>query len=447
MTSISASRSVRPGTVPPGPSESHDLADMRTDPLRFVTDLFDRYGDVTSHRVGDELVYLVNRPDLARWVLKDNGANYTKKHTPDDYMLTPLLGNGLLTSTGAQWALQRHMCAPAFRSSEVKGFDWIITDATAAMLRRWQPAMTSGSALSVDHQLTALTLAIVVRAILSIDVEGIGNGFGQAVDRVNAFIGHFTSPVNAATERRAYDEAKAFLDGVTRTLIASRPSSTHPDAAPRDLLGAMMRSGHIASDRDLHDQVLTLIMAGHETTAKSLTWTLYLLDQHPDASAEVYAEVDRVLGGRVPTAADYPDLVQCCSAIKEAMRLYPPIWLISRRAVADDVIDGYDVPTGTLVCLSQWILHRDPRSWTDPHRFEPRRFAGPTPHPPHAYLPFGGGDRICIGQHFALIEATLALAMIAQQVRLQLVPGSQVEPEALVTLRPKYGMPMTAVPR
>jgi cytochrome P450 len=208
----------------------------------------------------------------------------------------------------------------------------------------------------------------------------------------------------------------------------------------------MMGSGHAASDRDLHDQVLTLIMAGHETTAKSLTWTLYLLDRNPDVAEALYAEVDRVLDGRVPTAADHPALALCTAAVKEAMRLYPPIWLISRRAVADDVLDGYHVPAGSLVCLSQWVLHRDPRHWADPLRFDPHRFLGGAL-TPHAYLPFGGGDRICIGQHFALIEATLTLAMVLQRFRMRLAPDAVVEPEALVTLRPRYGMPMLAVPR
>lgn len=446
VTSTSPRLASRTRAVPPGPADVHDLADMRADPLGFVTELYRRHGDITAHRVGADTVYTVNRPELARWVLKDNGGNYTKKGTPDDFMLTPLLGNGLLTSTGAQWARQRRMCAPAFRSSEVRGFDWIITDATAATVRRWETSAGTGRVLPVDHQLTALTLAIVVRAILSVDVAGIGDGFGQAVDRVNSFIGHFTSPGNAVAERRDYDTAKAFLDAVTQMLIAGRRGSNE-GGPPTDLLGAMMASGHIASDRDLHDQVLTLIMAGHETTAKSLTWTLYLLDRNPDAAEAVYAEVDRVLAGRVPTAGDYPALVECTAAIKEAMRLYPPIWLISRRAIADDVIAGYDVPAGTLVCLSQWVLHRDPRNWDDPLRYDPQRFTGGSAPTPHAYLPFGGGDRVCIGQHFALIEATLALAMIAQRVRLHLVPGSVVEPEALVTLRPKHGMPMVAVPR
>jgi cytochrome P450 len=198
------------------------------------------------------------------------------------------------------------------------------------------------------------------------------------------------------------------------------------------------------SDTDLRDQVLTIIMAGHETTAKALTWTLYLLDGHPEALEALYGEVDRVLDGRVPTAEDLPRLEGCARAVKEAMRLYPPVWLISRRATGPDVVDGFDVPAGTLICVSPYVLHRDPRYWTRPEEYAPGRFLT-HPQVSHQYLPFGGGPRICVGQHFAMVEATLVLAMLLQRLRLELVPGFPVEPEALVTLRPRHGMSM--IPR
>jgi cytochrome P450 len=198
---------------------------------------------------------------------------------------------------------------------------------------------------------------------------------------------------------------------------------------------------------DLRDQVLTIVMAGHETTAKALTWTLYLLDRHPEAAQAVYDEVDRLPADRLPTAADLPGLETCTRAIKEAMRLYPPVWLISRRAVEPDVIDGYDVPAGTLVCVSPYVLHRDARYWPDPESYLPDRFAGEHGHVSHQYLPFGGGPRICVGQHFAMAEATLVLAVLLRTLRLELVPGFPVEPEALVTLRPRHGMLMIPRPR
>ncbi|GAA0821590.1 cytochrome P450 [Streptosporangium amethystogenes subsp. fukuiense] len=431
--------------LPPGPPGPVDMERMRSDPLGFVTGLARRYGDVTGHHANGEPVFMAHRPDLARHILKDNVGNYTKENTPDDHMLRPLLGNGLLTSDGAEWARQRRLCAPAFRRSAVASFDQIITDETSALLTRWRAAAETGAPQPIDHHLTSLTLSILTRAVLDVDLGAAGDGFGRAVDAVNRFIGHYVpdpdpDPADTSRRRREYARARALLDMMTRTVIASRRASP---AATGTLLDTMLGA---LSDADLRDQVLTLIMAGHETTAKALTWTCYLLDRHPEEAERIRAEVDRVLGGRPPTAADLPDLPLCRRAVQEAMRLYPPVWLISRRATGPDELDGHPVRPGTLVCVSQWVLHRDPRYWDRPDAYVPDRFDG-VDLPSHLYLPFGGGERICIGQHLALIEATLVLAMLSQSVRLTLEPGFPVEPEALVTLRPKHGMHMIVSPR
>lgn len=430
-------------SLPPGPGGAQSLSAMREDPLRFVTEMA-AYGDVTRHEAEGEPVYMLHRPDLARHVLKDNGANYTKDRTPDDEMLRPLLGNGLLTSGGEEWARQRKMIAPAFRPAEVESFDQVMTDAAAHLAARWRRAGEDGEAVRVDHDLTALTLTVIARAMLGADIAGVGDGFGRAVDEVNRFIGHF-DPAAEGGGREGFRRAKAFLDGVTRTIVAARRATGQEG---RDLLGAMLASGHAMSATDLRDQVLTIVMAGHETTAKALTWTLYLLDRHPEAGRAVRAEVDEVLAGdRTPTAADLPRLPVCARAIKEAMRLYPPVWLISRRSVEADVVEGYSVPAGTLVCVSPYVLHRDPRYWPDPETYAPDRFAAEHTHAGHQYLPFGGGPRVCVGRHFAMAEATLVLAVLLRCVRPELVPGFPVEPEALVTLRPRHGMLMVPRPR
>jgi cytochrome P450 len=296
--------------------------------------------------------------------------------------------------------------------------------------------------------------------MLGADISGIGDGFGRAVDAANRFIGHYspeddprddTDPEDTARRQAGFLQARVFLDRVVRTVIAARQAT---GADGHDLLAAMLArpdgpSGRGMSDTELRDQVLTVIMAGHETTAKALTWTLYLIDRHPEVAARVRAEVDGVLAGRSAEAGDIPRLVMCRRAIEESMRLYPPVWLISRRATAADVIGGYDVAPGTLVCISPYTLHRHPDYWDAPEDFLPDRF---TPQqvaarPSHLYLPFGGGPRICIGQHFAMAEAVLVLATLMQAVRLELVPGFPVEPEALVTLRPRHGMVMIPRPR
>ncbi len=434
--------------IPPGPSGIQGLRGMRTDPLPFLAELA-RYGDITRHETDGETVYVINRPDAARYVLKDNNANYTKDATPDDAMLRPLLGNGLLTSSGEDWARQRKMCAPAFRRSEVETFDTIFTDAATQLTNQWAAAAAAGTAVRADHDLTALTLTVVMKAMLGADVvgAGVGDGFGRAVDAVNRFIGHYVpaddpDPDDTRRRRHGYVQAKALLDAVVRTIIASRRMSDREAAAHRDLLDALL--GTDLDVTELRDQVLTIVMAGHETTAKSLSWTLYLLDAHPEALDRVYAEVDAVLGDRPPTAEDLPALEECRRAISEAMRLYPPVWLISRRAMGPDVVGGYDVPAGTLVCISPWVLHRHPDHWDEPLAYRPERFAPElsAERPSHLYLPFGGGARMCIGNQFAMVEAVLVLATVLQRLRLRLVPDFPVEPEALVTLRPRHGLMM-----
>jgi cytochrome P450 len=437
--------------LPPGPDGVQHLRRMREQPLDFLTGLVASYGDITRHEANGELVYLLNQPDAVRHVLKDNGRNYTKAGTPDDYLLTPLLGKGLLTSTGEVWERQRRMCAPAFRRGEVETFDDIMTGATLELLERWRVAASAATPVRVDHDLASLALTVVVRAMLGSDITGIGEGFCRAVDAVNRFMGHYVpdEKADAGETARAKAEfvgARAFLDQIVYTVLAARRAVGQVDRA--DLLDSMLAEHDgttvtAASRTELRDQVLTIVMAGHETTAKSLTWTLYLLDRHPAIAEQVRCEVDRVLGGRVPRAGDIPELVACRRVISEAMRLYPPVWIIARRAIEADEICSYDVAAGTLICISPYTLHRHARYWDAPDEFRPERFAKEYSH--HLYLPFGGGDRICIGQHFAMAEAVLVLATLLQDMRLELVPGFRVEPEALVTLRPRNGLPM--IPR
>ena len=443
------------GTVsPPGPGKCK-LGEMRDDPLRFLSEAIAAYGDIVCYEADGETIYLINRPELARQVLKDNAVNYTKAGTPDLIMLRPLLGNGLLTSEGDDWVRQRRMCAPAFRRSQVELFDSVMTSAAQDLLERWRPAIAAGVPVRVDHELTALTLAVVIAAMFGADIAGIGEGFGRAVDAVNSFIGHYLPadgdrasppgrPQGPPASATRYARASAFLDQIVRTIIAARRAGG--GLGRPDLLAALLASPAEVSDTELRDQVLTIAMAGHETTAKSLTWALYLLDRHPQIAAQVEEEVDTALGGRLPTAADLPRLAMCRQVIEEALRLYPPVWQISRRARGPDTVGGYDVTPGALIAISPYLLHRHPGYWAEPDVFRPERFAaGAADRPSHLYLPFGGGPRVCIGQHFAIVEATLVLATLIREVRLEVVPGFTVEPEALVTLRPRHGL--LAVPR
>jgi enediyne biosynthesis protein E7 len=437
--------------VPPGPADEIDALRIRRDPLSFLSDMTAEHGPLCSHRTGGERVYVLNSPELARTVLKDDYTSYTKAGTPDDHMLSPLLGDGLLTSNGETWARQRRLCAPSFRRAAVEEFDTLMTAAASDLAGQWAAAADTGTQIRVDHDLTSLTLRIVVAALLGSDQADLGRGFGQAVDAINRFIGHYdgTAPMTGdmAVRRDAYAAAQQFLRRVVGLLIAAR-RMTGPAGRHDDLLAAMM-SGGALSDAELYDQVLTMVMAGHETTAKALTWTLHVLAGHPDVVGAVQRELADVLGGRLPTAADLPALGLVRRVLDEVVRLYPPVWLISRRATRDAELGGYLVPEGTLICISPWTLHRNPADWPDPERFDPGRFLpeAAAARPSHAYLPFGGGPRVCIGQTFALTEASLVLATILPRLSFTHVPGVPVEPEALVTLRPRNGLVMSVARR
>jgi cytochrome P450 len=435
--------------LPPGPSEPVPVAEIRRDPIAFLRASTERYGDVVRHTTpeGDEVV-TVNRAELARQVLRERHRIYVKAGTPDDQMLTPLLGKGLLTSEGDVWREQRRVAQPAFDRARVATLDGVIVAETEALLERWAAALADGAVVRLDHDLSSLTLAVVARAILGAGMTGTGRRFGQAVDTVNRFMGHYDPMEDSeagARARAAFGGAVGFLDGLVRLLVQGRRAEggEHDDLLDRLLAGGF-------DDRSLRDQVITMLMAGHETTAKSLTWTTYLLARHPEVAERLDRELAEVLGGRAPTADDVPALPLTGNVVREAIRLFPPVWLLSRRAAQDDELGGFHVAAGTLVCVSPYLLHRHPDYWEAPDAFDPNRFAdadAEARRPDFAYIPFSGGPRRCIGETLALLEAQLVLATLRQRIDVRLVPEHPVEPEALVTLRPRDGLLATLAPR
>jgi cytochrome P450 len=431
--------------LPPGPDQIVPVAEIRSDPLAFLVDLTARYGDVVAHRTEGDLVVTLNRPELARHVLRHRERIYVKSGTPDDAMLTPLLGRGLLTSEGDVWKRQRRITQPAFERERVAGLGDLIVSEAAALLERWRPAQESSEPVRLDHDLSGLTLAVVARAILGTDVSGIGPRFGAAVDTVNRFMGHYDPMLpgeEGARARAEYATALRFLDGLVGMIVAGRRASGEQSD---DLLGRLLEADFDA--RELRDQVLTMLMAGHETTAKALSWSTYLLDRHPDLAERLDADLDRAIGAeRLPTVADLDRVPLLQRVVREALRLYPPVWLISRKATIDDVVDGYAIPAGALVCISPYLLHRHPEHWRDPDTFDPDRWLDGEPGA-FAYLPFSDGPRQCIGERLALLEAALVLATIRLRAHVTLVPGHPVEPEALVTLRPRHGLLATIAAR
>jgi cytochrome P450 len=327
-----------------------------------------------------------------------------------------------------------------------------MTDLTGQMLDRWQQYANTNQAIDVSDEMMHLTLMIISRTMFGADLGAEANRIGQAVSTgiIESNRRMFSFPeipfwIPTPANRRFLD-ARAVLDEVVQRMITNRRQSGNP-AAHNDLLSMLIEAqdeatGERMSDQQLRDEVLTIFVAGHETTANALSWAWYLLSRNPAVRTKLRHELDQVLGGRTPTMADLPNLRYTAMVIEEAMRLYPPAWEIERQAVADDTIGGYHIPAGTIVMLSPYVVHRHPQFWSNPEGFEPERFLPERSEgrPRFAYFPFGGGPRLCIGNNFALMEAQLILAMVTQRFDLNLLPGRIPSPEPLVTLRPHGGV-------
>jgi cytochrome P450 len=426
-----------------------DLPEFRRDPLAFFEDRA-RRGDVVPVR----LVmpgFLVNHPDHVKHVLHDHHANYQKG--PLYRRLKPVAGEGLLTSEGALWRRQRRLAQPAFSRERIAGFAPSMTARTRAMLDRWASHADRGTLVDVHAELMRLTLAILGDTVFGMDLARESGALTQAVTTVIEITNrrvYSLVPLPLAwptPENRRYRRALAVLDAVIDDMIAARRRATSPT---NDLLSIWMQArdedtGERMSDRQLRDEAMTMLIAGHETTALVLSFTAHLLAGHPDAERMLQDEIARTLGDRLPTAEDTARLPFTSLVIHEALRLYPPAWFFSRRALRADTIGGRTIPAGSAVLLVPYLMHRNPAYWDDPAAFDPQRFTAERSagRPRFAYVPFAAGPRQCIGSGFALMEAQLILAMIAQRYRLRPVPGRALELDASITLRPRGGLPMT----
>ena len=341
---------------------------------------------------------------------------------------------------------------PAFHRKQLATFGRLMTTATESMLERWQNAGASKQSLDVAEEMMRLTLRIVGQALFSIDLsdetDTVGQAFTALMTPLMDYIYHPVPPLGFPTPRnRRIQHYIRTLDEVVQVIITEHRRS---GADKDDLLSMLLaardeETGEGMNDRQVRDEVMTLLLAGHETTSNALSWAWYLLSQHPDAESCLHTELEQVLGGRTPTVEDLPRLTYTRMVLEETLRLYPPAVGFNRKAMADDEVGGYFVPAGTLIWLSPYMTHRHPDFWEnpevfDPERFSPERSAGRLH---FAHFPFGGGPRLCIGNNFAMMEAQLVMATIAQCYSLRMVPGHQVEPEALLTLRPRHGLPMT----
>ncbi len=436
---------------PPGHFLFGSTRDIRRDPLHFGLEMAQHYGDIVRIRLLFWPAYLVNHPDGVKHVLQENQQNYHKDLYPYK-ILKPLLGQGLVTNDGESWLQQRHLMQPAFHRKRLAAFSTLMTDATVSMLDQWQRFAERDQPLDVAAEMLHLTLRIAGQALFNIDLSDESHTVGQAVATVNKLLSEYLSapfpPLSIPTPRsRRLQAARRTLDQVVHDIIVQRRQQ-HADTG--DLLSMLLLTCDEATDqgmneRQVRDEVMTLLIAGHETVATALIWSWYLLSQHPEVERRLHSELDEVLSGHLPTVDHLNRLSYTRMVIEEVLRLYPPAWVFGRKAIADDEIGGYFIPASSMIVLSPYITHRHPAFWKHPEAFDPERFAPvqAAGRPHYAYFPFGGGPRICIGNNFALMEMQLVLATLSQHYQLRLVPGHPVEPEALLSLRPRAGLPMT----
>jgi cytochrome P450 len=435
-----------PPAVPGWPIVGNAVDYLR-DPLAFLCKTPRLYGDVVRMRLGAIEATLLSHPAAIEEVLVTQNRSFKK----DQYIerIRPVLGDGLLTSEGDFWRRQRRLAQPAFHRDRIAAYGATMVDYG----ERLAASFRAGEVRDIHKDMMRVTLEIVAKTLFGAEVEDhMATEVGEALEVV---VTDLADPLPLfvpvlrklpTPQVRRLRSAIQRLDAIILGIIRAR-RTRKDDVDGGDLLSMLLHAqdddGTRMTDKQLRDEVMTLFLAGHETTAIALSWTWLLLSDHPHVDAALERELDTVLGGRPPTMADLPRLEVANAIVLESMRLYPPAWSLGREATVDCTIGGFHVPRGAQVWMCPWSVQRDPRWFDDPERFLPERWRGGELQkrlPKYAYFPFGGGPRLCIGQSFAMMEAVLLLAAIAQRVRLRLAPGQRIESLPAVTLRPKYGL-------
>ena len=420
------------------------LRTLRRDPIGFLTAAASN-GDVVHVRLPRTPLFVLNRPDLVRTVLVDRHHDVRKGPTMD--AARRMLGESLLTSHGETHGRRRRLVQPLFHHERIDGYGAAMVELAERASGRW----LDGQTIDVHVEMARLTLAIVARTLFGVDVEDrrAARITGALTDVLAQFDRAF-SPWLPLTERlplpanRRFDRAREVFDDEIYGMIRRRRGTGLDGDDLLSLLLDAREDGTAMTDGQVRDEAITIFLAGHETTANALTFTWLLLSEHPEARASVLAELDDVLGSRTPTVADVPSLPFTRAVLHESLRRYPPAWAIGRRATADLHADGHRIPAGSVIVVSPWLLHHDHRWWDAPWGFRPERWLADDPsRPKDAYVPFGAGPRMCIGEGFAWLEATLVLATIARRLTLTHDPTHRVELQPAIALRPRTGMPMT----
>ena len=436
--------------APPGPKRMFPgrfFFRFQKDPIAFLMEMRNEYGDVSQFKVGPQYFFFLNHPDLIHDVLVTYDRNFLKGRALE--RAKRLLGEGLLTSEGEFHLRQRRMIQPVFHRGKISTYASVMQKHSEALSSRW----TDGQVLDIHEEMMQLTLKIVGDTLFHADVAGEAEEIGDALTRLVEEFNILMFPFSEFLERlpipRMIRIRKAIerLDRTVYRMINDRRNSSD---VKNDLLSMLLHSfdeenpARRMTDQQVRDEAMTIFLAGHETTANALTWTWYLLSQHPEVEAKLHAELGKVLQGMSPSLEDLQGLPYLTMVISESMRLYPPAWVIGRRAIEDHHAGDFLIPAGSIVAMSQYVMHRDPRYYPEPEKFDPERW---TPkarmqRPKFSYFPFGAGSRICIGEHFAWMEATLILATLCQGWNARLIPGHPVELRPTITLRPKHGLKM-----
>ncbi|WP_433042317.1 cytochrome P450 [Dactylosporangium sp. CS-033363] len=448
MTSLD----VRARRFPPGPPRSQAMRMLRVmnrDRLGMMTDAAAQYGDAVRIPVGPKWLYFFNHPDHAKHVLADNAGAYHKGiglvHA------RRALGDGLLTSEGDLWRKQRKVIQPAFQNRRIVQQAGVIATEAAALVDRLR-AGAAGGPVDVVREMTGLTLGVLGAALMDTNLRAFANvdaSFAAVQEQAMfelATLGSVPMFLPLPHQLR-FRKAKRELQGIVSQLVAERGADVEgrDDVLSRLILSVAQESDPRVAKQRLNDELVTLLLAGHETTASTLSWSLYLIDAHPEIRERLHEEAVAVLGDRLPVADDLHRLQYTHMVIEEVMRLYPPVWILPRAAQSADEIGGYHVPSGADVLICPFTMHRHPDFWPDPLRFDPSRFdpAAVNDRPRYAYLPFGAGPRFCVGNHLGMMEAVLVLATLMRDLELRLLPGREVVPEPMMSLRIRGGLPMT----
>jgi cytochrome P450 len=438
------------------------------DPIRTLQTISYKYGDISYFKLGRQHVYLINSPEYIEKVLVYDHRNFRKGKRLQ--LAKALLGEGLVTSEGDLHNRQRRIIQPIFHPKQITTYGKIITDYTTRLNQKWK----DGDTLDMLKEMMQLTLSIICKSVLNYEVESEAEDVGKALTicrnyskRLQSPLGHVLDKIpilhNVKGARKAREEldelvyglikerrqatedaVKSYDDLLTRLLRAQDTTESRPTFDSKSTSSTATSSSGM-SDTQLRDEVMTILIAGHETTANALTWTFYLLSQNPDIEKKLLVELLTVIDrNRTPTVDDIPKLKFTEKVLRESMRLYPPVWLIGRSVDNDYTLGKYTVPAGSTIMMSQYVMHHDPRYYNEPERFDPERWSSEAKSslPRFSYFPFGGGIRGCIGEPFAWMEGILVLASIVRQWKMHLVPGHRLELDPAITLRPKYGVKM-----